>query len=111
MANQLFSPTAVDDVAHAILLGCRQGLSGLYNLAASEVFTRDDLARRYCDILGVTAKIVSRTQAEIGFAELRPEKSHLNGARFTAATGMHCVPMRQVIGRFRGKLELDGSKG
>ena len=103
MASQLFSPTHVDDVAQAIILGCQKGLTGLYNVSNSEYFTRDELARQYLRILGREAEIVCKTQAELGFADLRPEKSCLDATRFVEATGMRFTSMRQVISQFKVK--------
>lgn len=104
MANQLFSPTHVDDVARAIILGCQKGLTGLYNVANSEYFYRDELARQFFKLLGREASIVCKTQQELGFADLRPEKSYLDAGRFVQATGLRFLTMRQVMSRFKDKI-------
>jgi dTDP-4-dehydrorhamnose reductase len=101
MANQLFSPTLVDDVAQAIILGCQKGLTGLYNVSNSEYFTRDELARQFFRMLGHAASIICKTQQELGFSDLRPEKSCLDAERFVQATGIHFTTMRQVINKFK----------
>ncbi|MCX6992225.1 MAG: sugar nucleotide-binding protein [Kiritimatiellaeota bacterium] len=104
MANQVFSPTCVDDIARAIILGCQKGLTGLYNVSNSEYFTRDELARQFFRILGGEASIICKTQQELGFVDLRPEKSYLDGGRFVQATGLRFMAMRQVISRFKEKI-------
>lgn len=104
MANQLFSPTHVDDVAQAIILGCQKGLTGLYNVANSECLARDELAREFCRIMGWEANVLCKTQQELGFVDLRPEKSCLDAARFCQATGMRFASMRRLIEGFQAKL-------
>lgn len=101
MANQVFSPTSVDDIAKVIILGCQKGLTGLYNVSNSEYFTRDELARQFFRMLGRKASIVCKTQQELGFADLRPEKSYLDAGCFVQATGLRFMTMRQVINKFK----------
>ncbi|MCX6992226.1 MAG: WbuC family cupin fold metalloprotein [Kiritimatiellaeota bacterium] len=107
MTNHIFSPTHVGDIAKALILGCMQRLTGLYNVANNEYFARDELARQFFNILGREARIVCRNQAELGFLDLRPEKSYIDASKFIGATGMHFTPMRQVMKQFRAKLSAD----
>lgn len=107
MTNHIFSPTHVGDVAKAVILGCTQGLAGLFNVCNNEYFCRDELARQFFRILGREAQIVCKTQAELGFLDLRLEKAYMDASRFMEATGMHFTPMRQVMNQFRAKLNSD----
>ncbi len=104
MANQIFSPTLVNDVARAIILGCAQGLTGLYHVANGEYFSRDELARQFLRILGRSADVVCKTQQELGFTDRRPEKSYLDASRFREASGMSFTSMRQTLTQFKAKI-------
>ncbi len=102
--GQILSPTFVGDVAKGVVLSCQQGLSGLYNLANPEFFSRDELARQFALALGREALVTAKPQDEFGFPDLRPLKSYLDSSRFVNATGMHCTSMREVFGAFGAKL-------
>ncbi len=111
MSGQVFTPTYVNDIADAIILGCRLGLTGLFNVAAGEHFTREALARLFLQMLGEESPIVRKTQQELGFSDLRPERSCLDASRFVAATGMSFVSMREVISRFLANIKGDSKNG
>lgn len=104
IADQLFTPTLVDDAARGIVAACERGLRGVYHLAAPEVFARDQLAREFFRVMGVPAAVVARPQAEFAFADPRPQDSTLDASRFVAATGMVFTPMSAVMERFRARL-------
>lgn len=108
MAKQVFTPTYVNDIANAIVLGCRLGLKGLFNVAAGEHFSRESLARLFLQMLGEQLPVVCKTQEELGFSDLRPERSCLDSSRFRNATGMSFTSMREVISRFLAKCDRDG---
>jgi dTDP-4-dehydrorhamnose reductase len=100
MADQLFSPTDVRDVSQAIRLGCERSLSGLYNIANPEFFTREELARQFFRILGLQARIQCKTQEELNFLDLRPEKTYLDSSRFQRDTGLRFTSVRETIHNF-----------
>ena len=104
IADQVFTPTLVDDAARGIVAACERGLRGVYHLAAPEVFGRDQLARQFFRVMGVPAVVVARPQAEFGFADPRPQDSTLDASRFVAATGLRFTPMSAVMERFRARL-------
>ncbi|MBC8232338.1 sugar nucleotide-binding protein [bacterium] len=108
--GQILSPTFVGDVAKGVVLSCQQGLSGLYNLANSEFFLRDELARQFALAFDREAKIVSKPQAEFGFLDRRPLKSYLDSSRFVKATGMCYTSMREVFNTFKAKLRSGADK-
>ncbi|HUI07372.1 MAG TPA: sugar nucleotide-binding protein [Verrucomicrobiae bacterium] len=98
--GQVFSPTLVSDVARAILLGCARGLSGVYNVANPEFFSRADLAREFLRMLGGQVEVIERPQETLGFSDLRPLKTYLDPSKFSAATGLRFTPVREAIQNF-----------
>ena len=98
--DQLFSPTFVKDVAKAIILACQLGLSGAYNMANSEFFTRVDLAEQFVFAMGEESDIVLKPQEEFNFADPRLKKSYLDSAKFIADTRMRFTSMRQTFNSF-----------
>jgi dTDP-4-dehydrorhamnose reductase len=104
IAEQVFTPTLVDDAARGIVDACELGMRGVYHLAAPEVFARDQLARQFFRVMGEPAVVVARPQAEFGLADPRPQDSTLDASRFVAATGLEFTPMAVVMERFRARL-------
>ncbi len=102
----LFSTTFVKDIARAIVLACQKGLSGIYNVANQEPISRMELAKQF---LLTCAKdnvaVISRSQKEFNFADLRPEKIYLVSQIFIKATGMKFTPMKEVLKSFLENLE------
>ena len=98
--GQVFSPTLVSDVARAIILGCERGLSGVYNVANPEFFSRADLAREFLRALGGVGDVIERPQESLGFSDLRPLKTYLDPSKFSNATGMRFTPVREAIQKF-----------
>jgi len=98
--GQIFSPTFVEDVVKGIVVGCEQGLSGVYHLANPQPFARDELARQFVSALGRQAAIVCCPQREFGFLERRAEKTFLDSTKFMKATGMRFTPMPEVFRSF-----------
>lgn len=100
IADQLFSPTHVGDVARAIRIGCERNLGGVYNIANPEFFTREELARQFFRILGKQARIICKTQEELNFVDLRPEKTYLDSSRFQRDAGFRFTSVRETIQTF-----------
>ena len=98
--GQLFAPTHVQDIARSIVLGCQQGLTGFYNLAGPEFFSREELARQFAVMLGREASIVSKPMEEFGFLDPRPLKSYLDSTKLVKATGIRFTSMREVMKSF-----------
>ncbi len=111
VAGQVLSSTHVDDVARAVLEGCRRGLTGLYHAANSEFFSREELARQFLRIAGWPGEIVSRPSAAMGFSEPRADKTYLDGSRFAAATGLRFTSMRETIGCFAERARAAAGRG
>jgi len=98
--GSLLSPTWVNDVAAGFLKASEFGLEGLYHLANSEFFYRDELARQFCWSLGRPANVITKPLAEFHFLEKRPLKTFLDGSLFVKKTGLHFTPMRDVFHEF-----------
>jgi dTDP-4-dehydrorhamnose reductase len=102
--DQQFSPTFVDDVARGVVLACRQELRGVLNLTNSECLLRSELAEQFVAESGAASEVVQVSQSDLGFADLRPEKSSLDSSRFVRATGLRFTPMHQVMMSFLDKV-------
>lgn len=98
--NQVFSPTFVEDVAYGTVLSCKRGLSGIYNMANLDFFSREELARQFALVLGEKANIISKLQSEFSFSDERPERTYLDSSKFIKATGIKFTLMREVISSF-----------
>lgn len=95
--EQLFSPTFVKDVAKAIVLSCQKKLTGLYNVANSEFFKRDELARHFVQAAGRKCEVISKPQEEFDFLDKRPLKSYLDSTKFVKTTDFRFTSMRDVF--------------
>ena len=102
--GSLISPTYVEDVGRAIVLGCERGLTGAYNVANEESFYRHELARQFCLALGKSPEVIRKPLKDFGFLDNRALKSNLNSAKFIKATGMKFTPMREVMQNFIRRL-------
>jgi dTDP-4-dehydrorhamnose reductase len=102
MKGQVFSPTLVDDIAKAIVLGCEKNLSGIYHVASPETCTREELAKQFIKALGKEGKIeiFSKPLGYFKFTDPRPLKTYLNCSKFISATGMGFTTTREVFNRF-----------
>ena len=103
--DQTFSPTAVHDIAQAILVICTKNLHGTYQLANHEVFSRSNLAAAFAQALGEKCQIQMKTQQELNFKEPRPQKSYLNSTKFIKATNYEFSTMSTVFSRFKDHLQ------
>lgn len=106
VAGMWISPTLVQDVARAVVLGCERGLSGIYHLANCEYFTREELARQFCHALGRPANVVCKPLRDFGFKDNRALKSYLDGGKFVRATGFRYTTMREVFDAFIQQLPV-----
>lgn len=102
IADQILSPTFAGDVARAVLVGCEQGLTGIYNAANCEFFERGELARQFTHALGLETTVVSKPQEQFGFSDRRPLKSYLDGSRFARATKMRFTTVRELFATYTG---------
>jgi dTDP-4-dehydrorhamnose reductase len=105
LEGSLLSPTSVHDIARGLVLASEIGLTGVYHLANSEFFYRDELARQFCFALGKTPNVISRPLAEFKFADHRALKSYLDGSRFAKETGLRFTSMREVFQAFARRLQ------
>ncbi len=98
--GQLLSPTYVGDTVHAVMAGCQKKLGGLFHLANSEFFYRDELARQFCYAAGKEPRVICRPLKDFNFLDGRATKSYLDGSKFANASGLRFTPMREVFRRF-----------
>lgn len=105
--DNIISPTYVEDIAKSILISCEKNLKGFYNLANTEIFRREELARQFASALGKRSIIKLISEKELNFGEFRPPKTFLNSTKFIKATGFKFTPMQEVFSRFKHNI---GSK-
>lgn len=95
--GQIFSPTYVKDIAQGILFSMEKGLTGLYNMANSEFFSRDELARQFIIAFGGQVNIMNMPEETFGFSEGRAKKTYLDSTKFNKAVGMRFTSMQEVF--------------
>lgn len=110
ISDQSFAPTYVKDVGRAVEIGCQLGLTGIYNVSNSELFSRIQLAERFIETIGIDAEIVSKPQTEFGFLDLRPDKGNLNAARFAKMSQIEFTPIQGVLDTFARKARMGTNK-
>ncbi len=98
--DQILSPTLVEDVAKAMLLGIEHDLHGVYHAANSEAFSRADLARLFLEVTQDASQITEEPLENFPFADARPLNTTLDSSRFDQATGMKWTPMRTALKHF-----------
>ncbi|MEX2287275.1 MAG: sugar nucleotide-binding protein [Planctomycetaceae bacterium] len=103
LADQILSPTLVDDIVLGVLTACQDEMSGLYHLVNAEFFPRDELARQFAHACGLSAEIVVKPMDEFAFEDPRPVKTYLDGSRFIEETGLLMTTMRAVFQNFLAK--------
>lgn len=101
--GQVFSPTYVNDIAQGVLNSLEKGLSGLYNMANSEYFSRDELARQFGFALGESINILDMPEETFAFLEGRAKKTYLDSTKFNKSVGMRFTSMREVCQLFIDK--------
>jgi len=106
ITGQLMSPTLAQDIGRALLAGCERGLTGLYNTANTEQFSREELAAGFLAATGLKAEIASKPQSAFRFDDPRPTRTCLDSSKFIRATGLQFTPMRQVLATFAQKAGL-----
>jgi dTDP-4-dehydrorhamnose reductase len=98
--GQVLSPTYVQDIAQGILISLEKGLSGLYNMANSEFFLREELARQFMFALGKQVDNVTLPEETFGFSEARAKRTYLDSTKFNKTVGMRFTSMREVFNLF-----------
>ncbi|MBK8870690.1 MAG: sugar nucleotide-binding protein [Elusimicrobia bacterium] len=95
--GQMISPTLVTDVARAIVVVCEKRLTGVFHVANPQHCLREELALEFLKALNLRGTVVGKTQQELGFADLRPLKAHLNPLKFIKATGFQFTPVQRIF--------------
>lgn len=84
--DQFFTPSAVEDVADAIVFLSRNNMSGIFHLGGNDRISRRDLLdlviNEYNNFAQVRAKIVDCSLSDIPVLDLRPKDTSLNSDKF-----------------------------
>lgn len=100
IANNFFSPTAVDDVAKGILEALNSKLYGIYHLANPVGISRDALARQFVKMLRHDHAVESHPMTYFSFKEPRPLRTNLNSNRLTQAIGLTYSSPQTLLDNF-----------
>ena len=102
-----FNPTFVDDLAECVLLGLQKNLSGLYNVANPETFTRFDLVKKFFACRGIEyKKIIEEPLESWNFSEPKPLNTTLNVSKFQSVINKKFTSTNELIQRFWKNLEV-----
>ena len=100
-----FNPTYVIDMVDCIFLGLQKNLSGLYNVANPETFSRFELVKKFIGFHDKNfSKIVEQDIGEFNFSEPRPLNTTLNVGKFVSAVDKKFVSVDEVIKSFWNKI-------
>ena len=108
VAGESFSPTLASDVAVAVDGLIAHDASGLFHLAGAEEFHRDELARRFLEVVGADVPVVNHPAEHFGFTEPRPACSCLANDKLVRATGMRFATVAGILRAFRDRLRETG---
>ena len=97
IANQVFSPTDVNDVARGILIAISKDMRGIYHLSNSEFFHRDELARQFLYATKTKSEILVNPLESFKFKEKRALVTYLDGSKFASETGLRFNSIRNVL--------------
>ncbi len=100
IADQVFSPTLVNDIADAIVIGCRLQLYGIYHVASPIRIARSQLARDFVAMFDTNSVVVERSASEIGLLDRRCMNSWLDSNTFTSRTGFSFTKVGTILDSF-----------
>ncbi|WP_303814461.1 sugar nucleotide-binding protein [Selenomonas ruminantium] len=103
IAGLTFNPTYVDDVAVCSLIGLEQRLCGLYNVANSEVFTREQIAKLFFQ--WKNCRIRSIPLADWHFREPKALNTTLNADKFRQKINYTFNSMQTLTKKFWSELD------
>lgn len=104
-----FNPTYVEDTARCILKGIEKNLSGVYNLAAPESYTRYDIADFFVKELGTGKVVITNEPLEnFNFNEERALDMSMDTGKIQAALGHEFCDIKSGIKKFVSNLNQAG---
>lgn len=100
--DQIFCPTYVKDLAEVLNLALEKNLSGLYNMASPEYFSRFQIAQMIKSQLKIeSGKIISCSIKEMEFKDARPLNTSLNSDKLLKATGFKFTKLKECINELK----------
>lgn len=99
--NQSFTPTYVMDLVKSILICIENNLNGIYHISNNELYTRAELALKFCEFYELECEIKEMLPEEIGCKDARHIYTGLNAKKFVDKTGMMFTSVDEVIKRYR----------
>lgn len=104
--DQIFSPTYVGDVVEVVDLAIEKHLTGLYNVASPECFSRYEIANMIKSQLKIeSGKIIPSRIADFDFLDSRPLNTSLNVEKIIQATKFRFTTMRESINLLENRIK------
>lgn len=96
--DQIFCPTHIDDLVKALDLALQDGLTGVYNLASPESFSRFELGEMIKNQLNInTGKIKPCLTKDFNFLDSRSMNTSMDCQKFLRDTGYNFRNMKDCI--------------
>ncbi len=100
--DQKLTPTYIDDLVNVLDISLHKKLRGLYNIVASEIYSRYDLAVLVKLKLGINSgEIIPCSIKEFNFLDNRPLNTGLRNDKIVKATGYKFKSILECIERLR----------
>ncbi len=90
------------DIYQACLTASKRPLHGLYHIAGDQAYTRAELAKKFCDKLGVSVLIQECPAEEFAFKDIRPLDISMSNLKWKKETGCQFIDMDSVIEAYVG---------
>jgi len=96
--DQVGNATMVDDLAWGILKLAEKNLTGIFNIAGSDILSRYDFALKICDVFGFNKALVSKIKtAALNQPAPRPLNSGLVVLKASSQLGLHLMDSLEAI--------------
>ena len=100
-ADQIFSPIYIEDLVKLLDICLEKNLSGIYNFASPEAFSRLQLANMLKSQLGLKSSVAACSIRDFKTLEQRPLDTSLNVNKLIRDTGFKFTKIEDAIGRLK----------
>lgn len=95
------SIVAQEDIYRACLIAAKRKLCGIYNLSSGEVYSREELTKRFYNCMKIyNKKIVEWELEKFGFKDVRPLHISLNNSKFKRETGYEFMLYDTIVEKY-----------
>jgi dTDP-4-dehydrorhamnose reductase len=104
--DQKLTPTHIDDLVNILDISIQRGLKGLYNIAASGIYSRFELSKLIKSRLEIcSGMIIPCSIKDFKFADNRPLDMGLNNAKIMKETGYRFIPVEKALKKLKERKE------